>query len=156
MRKMSFIKRNKITLIAIIIFLILVLGLFQIKNIFFPEEGSAIYGNRLEGIETVEITKQTKEEVKTKLDETVTSTEVRVAGRLVNISLTVANDVSKDTAKSYANKALEAFSEEQKKYYDFQIFIKKDMETQEFPIIGYRHHNKDGFTWTKDRTETNS
>ena len=52
---MNYIKRNKGTVIAIIIFIILVVLLFQVKTIFFPNSGKAIYGNRLEGIEEVEI-----------------------------------------------------------------------------------------------------
>ena len=60
---MDFIKKNKFTIIAVGVFLILVLLLVQVKNIFFPNEGSAIYGNRLEGIESVKITKDKKTKI---------------------------------------------------------------------------------------------
>ena len=48
---MSFIRKNKFVIIAIGVFLILVILAFQVVNMFFPEEGKALYGNRLDGIE---------------------------------------------------------------------------------------------------------
>ena len=65
---MNFIKRNKSIIIAIVIFLILVLVLFQLKTIFFPNTGKAIYGNRLDGIENVKISSETFNNVKSKLE----------------------------------------------------------------------------------------
>lgn len=153
---MNFIKRNKGTIIAVSIFLIALVILVQIKNMFFPNERKAIYGNRLDGISEVKITDDKKNQVQDSLDESVQNTSVRVTGRTVNIILTVINDVSVETAKGYAEKCLEPFSEQQKEYYDFQVFIKKEIETGEFPIIGYKQHTKDSFTWTKDRTGTES
>ena len=56
-----------------------------------------------------------------------------------------------DTAKSLANKVLEEFDADQKSFYDFQVFVKKDNDASDFPIIGYKQNKKEGFTWTKDR-----
>ena len=106
---MNFLKRNKITIIAVAIFLVIVLLLFQIKNIFFPSKENAIYGSRTKGIEKVEVSKSTKEQVEEKFNDTVTDSNIRVAGRLININLTVKEEVSRDTAKSYADQALEPF-----------------------------------------------
>ena len=59
---MSFIRKNKFVIIAIGVFLILVILAFQVVNMFFPEEGKALYGNRLDGIEEVKITDSKKEQ----------------------------------------------------------------------------------------------
>ena len=53
--------------------------------------------------------------------------------------------------KEITKKTLTLFAEKQLKYYDIQVFMKKDVESTEFPIIGYKHQDKQGFTWTKDR-----
>ena len=53
---MDFIRKNKFTIIAICCFLLLVVVLVQVKNIFFPNMGKAIYGKRLEGIESAKVT----------------------------------------------------------------------------------------------------
>lgn len=149
---MNFIKRNKSTIIAIVIFLILVIVLFQLKNIFFPNTGKAIYGNRLEGIENVKISNKTLENVKSTLSgDTVTEVSTDIAGKLVKIFITVNDDVTIETAKTYGPKALEVFSQDEKGYYDFQIYIQKKGDSTQFPIVGYKHHSKQEMSWTKDR-----
>ena len=150
---MEFIKRNKTTIFIIVIFLILVFFAAKLKSAFFPDERTAIYGNRLEGIEEVTISKSTFDKVKENFKEDgVSKITTRVSGRTVEIIITVNSEVSLDVAKSYGNKSLEAFSDKEKKYYDFQIFIKKDSESAEFPIIGYKPKSKEHISWTKDRS----
>lgn len=61
------------------------------------------------------------------------------------------DDTSVDTAKALNTKVLDSLSNKEKKFYDIQIFVKKDSEATDFPIIGYKHHAKDTFSWTKDR-----
>lgn len=149
---MNFIKRNKGTIIAIAVFIVLVIILFQLKNIFFPNTGKAIYGNRLDGIDKVEISDSTYKEVENKLkEEAISNVSTSTSGKLVKIFITVNDDVTIDTAKSYGGKVLEPFTNEQKKFYDFQIYISKNTESKEFPIIGYKHHNNDNISWTKNR-----
>lgn len=150
---MSFIRKNKFVIIAIGIFLILVVLVFQIATMFFPEEGTALYGDRLDGIEEVELSnsKLTKIESNLKSDGAVKEADVSVAGKIVEVIITVQDDTSVDTAKALNTKVLDSLSNKEKKFYDIQIFVKKDSEATDFPIIGYKHHAKDTFSWTKDR-----
>lgn len=150
---MSFIRKNKFVIIAIEVFLILVVLVFQIATMFFPEEGTALYGDRLDGIEEVELSnsKLTKIESNLKSDGAVKEADVSVAGKIVEVIITVQDDTSVDTAKALNTKVLDSLSNKEKKFYDIQIFVKKDSEATDFPIIGYKHHAKDTFSWTKDR-----
>lgn len=150
---MSFIRKNKFVIIAIGVFLILVVLGFQIATMFFPEEGTALYGDRLDGIEEVELSnsKLTKVESNLKSDGAVKEADVSVAGKIVEVIITVQDDTSVDTAKALNTKVLDSLSNKEKKFYDIQIFVKKDSEATDFPIIGYKHHAKDTFSWTKDR-----
>lgn len=150
---MSFIRKNKFVIIAIGVFLILVVLGFQIATMFFPEEGTALYGDRLDGIEEVELSnsKLTKIESNLKSDGAVKEADVSVAGKIVEVIITVQDDTSVDTAKALNTKVLDSLSNKEKKIYDIQIFVKKDSEATDFPIIGYKHHAKDTFSWTKDR-----
>ena len=150
---MSFIRKNKFVIIAIGVFLILVVLVFQIATMFFPEEGTALYGDRLDGIEEVELSnsKLTKIESNLKSDGAVKEADVSVAGKIVEVIITVQDDTSVDTAKALNTKVLDSLSNKEKKFYDIQIFVKKDSEASDFPIIGYKHHAKDTFSWTKDR-----
>lgn len=150
---MSFIRKNKFVIIAIGVFLILVVLGFQIATMFFPEEGTALYGDRLDEIEEVELSnsKLTKIESNLKSDGAVKEADVSVAGKIVEVIITVQDDTSVDTAKALNTKVLDSLSNKEKKFYDIQIFVKKDSEATDFPIIGYKHHAKDTFSWTKDR-----
>ncbi len=151
---MKFIKKNKFTLIALFCLLIVVIILVQIKNIFFPDMGRAIYGNRLEGIEDVKITKSELSTLADTLKERdyVKKVTSRVSGKIVECIVTVKEDANLDQSKELASAFYGEFSKDEKKFYDFQIFVKKTKKTDDFPIIGYKHHNKDSFSWTKDRT----
>ena len=147
---MNFIKRNKKLLVVITVFLVALVAGIQLKNILYPS-GGAIYGNRLEGIKEVELAKDLDRQIQEKLKDFVSKVEVRTSGRIVNITMTVNGDVSASVAKDNSKKILELFAEKQLNYYDIQVFLKKETDATDFPIIGYKHQNKDGFTWTKDR-----
>ena len=58
---MKFIKKNKYTIIAIIIFIILVLVAATAKNILVPDEGKAVYGDRLDGIKDHPLSEETSD-----------------------------------------------------------------------------------------------
>ena len=145
---MKFLKRNKNIIIALVIFFIGILLCVKIKNILVPNEGAAVYGNRLDG--KIEISKNLKNDISSKIDSAI-SVDIRVSGRIINVTLTFPADVSKDAAKEFAKKSLDAFTEDEKSYYDIQFFLVKKEETEGFPIIGYKIQNAEKITWTKDR-----
>ncbi len=148
---MKFIKKHFSSIVGILVFVIMLVAFFKVKDIFNPDESTAIYGTRLEGREKVEISKKTREAVKKSLEERTENVSVRVAGNIINIIINAKEDVSLEEAKNLGNKALESFSEEEKKYYDIQLFIKNGKNANQFPIIGYKHHNKNAISWTRDR-----
>ena len=150
---MKFIKKNIGAIIAIVIIILLLIGAYFVKEMFFSTETEAIYGSRLEGIDKVKITKEKKQQVVDSLKEGTEKASVRVAGKIVYISMVVNGDTSLDAAKGLGNKALESFSDEEKAFYDFQIIIEKNSESNQFPIIGYKQRKRNAITWTKDRAE---
>ena len=152
---MKWIKKNKFTVIAIIIFVVLAIIGFKVKEIFFPDQRTAIYGDRLEGKVAVE--QSTYDTLKQNLSEKekVKSVTVLENGRRIDITITVEDDMSKESAKNLTAGMMEPFTESQIGYYDFQVFIKKESASEnDFPIIGYKHHNSSDFSWTKDREKT--
>ena len=149
----NFIKNNKVTVVAFIICVIFVILVFAVKLTFFPNEGTAIYGDRLDGIEEVEITDKQQEDIIKALEDKdeVKKVSCDIKGRTLNVLITVNDDVELDPAKSLTSSITENLEEDQTSYYDIQVFISKDNDDTRFPIIGYKHQNKDGFSWTKDR-----
>ncbi len=149
----NFIKNNKVTVVAFIICVIFVVLVFAIKLTFFPNEGTAIYGDRLDGIEKVEITdKQQKGIIKSLEDkDEVKSADTDIKGRTLNVLITVNDDVELDPAKALTSSVIDNLKKDQTSFYDIQVFISKDNDDTRFPIIGYKHQDKDEFSWTKDR-----
>ena len=149
----NFIKNNKVTVVAFIICVIFVVLVFVIKLTFFPNEASAIYGDRLDGIEDVEITNNKQKTIEKALEERdeVKNASCDIEVRILNVIITVNDDVELDAAKGLTSSITDNLEDDQKSFYDIQVFISKDNDDTRFPIIGYKHQNKDGFSWTKDR-----
>ena len=123
---MKFIKRNKNIIISVIVFFVLILLCIQIKNILFPNDGLAVYGNRLDG--KVAVTKNLNNKMKELLPEGATKVTVRDSGRILNITITVSENITRDSAKSFATETLKALTEEEANYYDIQFFLVKETE----------------------------
>ncbi len=152
---MKMVKKNKFTIIVVLLFTILIFCTYEVKKLFFPNEGKAIYGDRLVG--KVEVDKSVYQTVESKIKESdkVKKATARENGKLINIYITVADDTSIEDAKKLTSNILEPFTDSQKGYYDFQVFITKESASENnFPIIAYKHHNSSDFVWTKDREKT--
>lgn len=148
-----FFKKNKFTILIVVIFIVLVIIGASLFQLLVPNTGKAIYGNRLDG--KVEVTQTTYDEVVNALKQQTfvveASTDER--GKLINILVTVSDDTSLESAKTLGQIAYNVFTEEQKQYYDFQMIItKNDKEQKSFPIMGYKHPQSADFVWTKDRS----
>ena len=104
-----YIKEHKIVVAAIIFLIILIVISFFVKGAFFSNGGNAVYGDRLDGIKEVEITKDEQEEIIDFVEEdsSVTKCEYSLQGKIVNIVITINDDVGVDTAKSLGDKVLE-------------------------------------------------
>lgn len=149
---MKWLKKNKFTCIAILIFVVLAIVSYKAIKVFFPNTKSAIYGDRLDG--KVKVDKSVYKAVKAKLaeQEFVKNVNVKENGRTINIEVVVLDSTSHDAAKGLSGLILEHFNDSQIGYYDFQLFVSKESEAEnDFPIIAYKQHNKSEFSWTKDR-----
>ena len=149
----KFIKNNKVTVIAFIICVIFVILVFALRLTFFPNEGTAIYGDRLDGIEKVEITDSDQKNIIKSLEEKdeVKNADTDIKGRTLNVLITVNDDVELDSSKALTSSVIDNLKKDQTGYYDIQIYISKDNDDTRYPIIGYKHQDKDEFSWTKDR-----
>ena len=147
---MKELKENKFTTIVFLIFL----GLFLIGALIFglvmPKTGKPIYGNRLDGIEKVEVTKdQTNELVKNLKDKDyVTSASTHISGKLINVLIETKEGTSIKKAKTLKTIVLKAFEEDQKKFYDIQLFItNENKDAKGYPVIGYKNSSEKNFVF---------
>lgn len=154
---MKFIKKNKFTIIAIIIFIGLVILGVQVKNLLVPDSGKAVYGDRLENIENHELASDLFANISLKLKEnpSVLNVKSEVHGKIINLMITVSPEVSVNDAKTIASSTISEFSNDELSYYSLQVYVLKEDETlNNFPIIGYKGTKSNELVFTKDREIT--
>ena len=145
------IKKNKYTSIAVVVFIALLLLLFIIYKAVMPSLGTPVYGNRLDGIEKVEITTTKMGELDGKIENEkyVSSCKTNVSGKTVDIVVTVIEKTKPKDAKKITDVILKEFDEEQVAYYDFQVFIKSENSKETgYPIIAYKNKSNDNFSYS--------
>lgn len=160
----KFYKENRVFCILMIVvlvcfFIILGLGLSYILK----SSDTNVYGNRLDGISDVKITKKMKTnmEASVKEFEKISDVTVNVHGKIVYFDITFTDEASIDDAKNTSIKCLELFEEEYLNYYDIQFLIvndrylaeknNKDESTESdniFPIMGYRKAGATTIAWS--------
>ena len=154
---MKFIKKNKYTIIVIIVFLALVVSFVEIKNILVPDEGKAVYGNRLDGIEKHPLKTSDLESIEKSIkeQEKVNDVSSKLHGKIINITITVQDDVSINDAKTLATNTISLFTKDDLSFYSLQVFVKKEnQDLNNFPIIGYKDAGSEEMFFTKDREIT--
>ncbi len=146
----EFFKRHRNLVIALIIFILVLFVALYSNRVINTNENRAVYGSRLDAIKDTKISESRESQITESLSAISEKTTIREQGRIVEVNVALKDGTSRDKAKEEAKKAYEKLSEEERKVYDFQIFFTKKNDKQ-FPIIGYVHHNKGSFSWTKDR-----
>ena len=148
MKLLNFFKENKILTIFLVIFVVFFVFMIIILSGFIGGNNVSEYGDRLKGIDKVKISeKQTKKlEKELKADEKVEEAKYNLKGRRINIIITF-NNASIDEAKDIGNRVLGYFSDEEKAYYDIQVYLNSKEEKEGFPLIGYKHKTRDAINW---------
>ena len=109
---MKFIREHKITSIVILVFVGVIVLLFMAWTIFFSKGGNPVYGNRLEGIEKVKITDSEEDKISSELkkDKSVKDVDTNIAGRTLDIVITVDDDMKLDDAKKVGSNSYKVLS----------------------------------------------
>jgi len=156
---MKFIKKNKFTIMAIIIFIALVVLGVKVKELLVPDEGKAVYGDRLDGIEKHPLADSLFADIedKVKENESVLNFAHQVHGKIINLMITVKDEVSIEDAKKLANSLVAEFKDDELDFYSLQVYVlKENEELNNFPIIGYKDTETSELVFTKDRDITKS
>ena len=144
----NFIVKNKLLSVLIGLFiLIFILLLVAIKMLVFPSYSVSKYGNRLDGIENVKLDDSRFNDVKSKFDakEGFTVNKFRLSGRIVNIFISVGENIGFGDVKSECMRLVSSFTEDEVKFYDFQVFVTGSGD--KYPMVGYKHRDSEGLSW---------
>lgn len=150
----NLLSRHKILAVICLLALIVIIILFYMFCSIFVG-GSDKYGNRLDGIEEVEISKSEMSDIADAIakDDSVDSAKVRLQGKIIYIDIVYKKDVSKDKAKEIAVKSLDNFDKKEKKFYDFEYVLTQNVgdnkEDTGFKITGAKTPKTDSISFIK-------
>ncbi len=149
---MEFMKKHKNICSLVVVMILIIITAIYTKTILNNTEKEAIYGTRTKVIENVKISSKTKDNIK-KVYSDIKEEEVsvEVQGRIIEVIVTVKDGIKDETAREKTKEIVKVLSNKERKVYDVQVFVKKKGKDESFPIIGYLHHGKENFSWTKDR-----
>lgn len=149
---MEFIKTHKILCIILGLIVLMLITGFVIFMKLSPDVGKDAYGNRLTGIENYPISDEKIKNMQAEAEqvEGVQTLNYILNGRRIDLIVKVDLELPKERAIEYANQTLEHFSEEEKAYYDIQIFFKTEGESEIYPIIGYKHKTSSTYVWKQE------
>lgn len=155
----KFLKKHRYTCILLLIFILIVVLGFKVKDILVPDEGKATYGERLKDIDNHPIDKTIYDKIEEEFAKNTKVLDIshRVQGKIINYILTVNDDMSIKDAKALGDKIVSHFDEETLSYYSLQVYVKKnDASKNNFPIVGYKDPLSKSISWSKDREITKS
>ena len=107
------------------------------------------YGNRLNGIESMEISDSEKDEIVNVIKESdkVDKATVNIKGKIIYVNVYLL-DGNRDLANSIAVKVLNTLNEEKKDFYDINFSFNKD-DDEAFPFMGYKKSDATIISWSK-------
>lgn len=150
---MDFLKKHKslVIFIAIIVVLIIIVSAVIVTIVSSNDDVNEKYGNRLAGIESVEISDARLETVETKLLENKNANAVsyNISGRIIKFFIQVKSETDALSVENMLNTILDNFTLEEKDFYDFAAYITNEKEEELYPMLAYKHHSNQIFTITK-------
>lgn len=157
MKKITkFFKEHRIfTMLMAIVVVCIVLIITVLINVFYMGNGSNKYGNRLEGIKEVEISKSKQSDFENNIanNDKVKKADIRIQGKIIYVTLEIEPGVKLEEAEGIALKSLDEFSDEEKTFYDFNFTLKQDSTNNSdgFIISGAKNKNGTGLVWNNNR-----
>lgn len=149
----GFYKNNRVYVILMIVSIVCILSILIGIIVYFAKQSTQdAYGNRLEGIEAVELKDDrfTEMENVVKESELVSKVDVTLQGKLIYVVVTLTEGTPQD-AENISVKVMEKLSEEEKAFYDIQFMFSSTSESEDnvFPIMGYKKSSNATISWTK-------
>lgn len=150
----NLIRRHKLLFLICLFAIVITISMMYIFfSMFIGNSGK--YGDRLDGIEEVELSETELNDIADKLEEKdeVTAATVRVQGKIIYIHIEVKRETSLARAKELASISLEEFTDEEKSFYDFGFSLTQEEEEGSedtgFIVTGSKHAKLDSISWIK-------
>lgn len=146
----KFYKNNRIYCILMAISLLCLAVIVLLFVLYFVNQTkNDVYGNRLNGLESVKISKEDKSDLIDSVmeNEMVSKTTINIKGKIIYVNVYL-KEGNREDAEGIAIKLLNLVKDEHKEVYDINFsFVKEDDEL--FPYLGYKKNDATIITWAK-------
>lgn len=142
---------NRVVFVLICILIVCFVAIVVVASSFFLAGHKSNYGDRLVNIGEYPVTDKFKNSYieSIKENQSVTSVNLRISGRIIYVNIVFNNDISLDNAKAVAEKSIDLFSEKNLGYYDIEFSLLSDGDDG-FAIMGARNVNGSGVVWNNN------
>lgn len=151
----AFYQNNRVFVILMSIVLVcVVIMAICLVSYFYGSKDSSVYGERLDGIDSVKIEESRQSDIESKLnsDALIASSDIMVTGKIVYVKIEFENTASLVEAQSKALELLDEFSDEEKKFYDFHFTLEQEKSdaSKGFIISGAKNVNGTNLVWNNN------
>ena len=125
---MRFLKKHKLTAFIIVIYIAAIIIGYFLYKIFMGSNGLPVYGDRLDGIESVPITEEQEKTMIANLlanERIISVRDPHLSGRTYNVTIIVTDSMTVAEAKGITQTVIDALTPEQNNFYDLQVFVNK-------------------------------
>lgn len=146
--------QNRVLFVLTTILVVCVVLIFIVAIDYFLGTSKDKYGDRLDGIKSVEVTKNeiTKLENKIKEDDKIIDCEIHQIGKVIYVNIKFNGDITLVEAEGKALNTIELFSEKERKFYDLNYSLLQDATDSNagFSIMGTKNVNGTGLVWNNN------
>lgn len=146
--------QNRVLVVLFTIIIICVIIVIGVVVTAFLGSSKSVYGDRLEGIETVQMTDDLMNRFKDSFneDELVSEVLIKSKGKIIYITMLFKENISLVEAQSKALSSLEQFEENYLKFYDFHFTLKQNStdNNEGFLIMGAKNASGNGLIWNNN------
>jgi hypothetical protein len=155
----KYLKENKTLAVLLIIAVIcIVISISLLFKYFYFGNGGSKYGTRLEGIENVTISEDSKNNTVKNIESTekVERATLTINGKRVDIKIVFNSEATITEAQNIALLSLDNFTEAEKAFYDFEFTIKQEASdtTEGFLLMGAKNVNGTNLVWVNNNSST--
>ena len=153
----KYLKENRTLLILMIIAIVcIVVSIILLFKYFYFGNGGSKFGDRLDGIEAVEINDEKKNSIVSKIEEDklVESAKMLITGKRIDIKIVFNSGANLVDAEGVAVKSLENFSDEEQAFYDFEYTLKQNAndKSEGFLIMGAKNVKGSNLVWNNNNS----
>lgn len=149
---------NRVLFMLTVVLVICVILIIGVAIDYFLGTTKDKYGDRLEGIKSVEISDKKIKEIENKIveDEKIEKCNINKFGKVIYINITFTDGISLVEAEGKVQPTLGLFSEKELKFYDmnYTLIQEKKEGTEGFTIMGSRNVNGSGIVWNNNNPYT--